>query len=316
MPSLGVICLGSTERFLGVAARTMGDPDLAISHFEGAITADRRVGNRPLAAIAAADLASTLAMRGHTGDHARAASLWGGAIVDAEAMGMAIRAEAWRAESSMAAAPAARTPTIDLTPGNGSAGGPGAEQHGFMRRHGRGWLVEVGDHRAVVPDLVGMAYLAELVAHPAQPISALTLAGGGGPPGESRHEIIDRRARDAYVQRARELADDLAEAEADNDLGRIDRLRIELDAVVAQIEEATGLGGRPRAFTNDHERARTSVRKAIKRAIDEVRGADQVVGDVLDAAVVTGSVCMYTPASSHHNVRWTVRSPIEAAAEG
>jgi hypothetical protein len=161
-----------------------------------------------------------------------------------------------------------------------------------------------------------MAYLAELVAHPAQPISALTLAGGGGAPGETRHEIIDRQARDAYVERARELAEDLAEAEADNDLGRTDRLRIELDAVVAQIEEATGLGGRPRAFTNEQERARTAVRKAIKRAIDEIRGANPVVGEILGAAVVTGSVCMYTPASSPHNVRWTVRQAIDAAAEG
>ena len=324
MPSLGVICLGSTERFLGLAVRTTGDLDQAISHLERAVAADRRLGNRPLAAIAAADLASTLAERGQPGDGARAGALRDRAIVDAESMGMAIRAEAWRAESSMAAdssmpaEPVARAAaaTIDLTGWADSASGPGPEQRGFMRRHGRGWLVEVGDRRAVVPDLVGMAYLAELLAHPAQPISALTLAVGGGPPGEPRHEIIDRQARDAYVQRARELADDLAEAEADNDLGRTDRLRIELDAVVTQIEEATGLGGRPRAFTNEHERARTSVRKAIKRAIDEIRGADPVVGEILDAAVVTGSLCMYTPASSPHNVRWTVRPAIDAAAEG
>jgi tetratricopeptide (TPR) repeat protein len=317
MPSLGVICLGSTERFLGLAARTTGDLDRAVSHFERAIAADRRLSNRPLTAITAADLASALARRGQAGDHARAAAVWDRAIADAEGMGMDIRADAWRAESSMAAASVDRAAaTIDLTRGNGSAGGPGVEQQGFMRRHGRGWLVEVGDHRAVVPDLVGMAYLAELVAHPAQPISALTLAGGGGAPSETRHEVIDRQARDAYVERARELADDLAEAEADNDLGRSERLRIELDAVIAQIEEATGLGGRPRAFTNERERARTSVRKAIKRAIDEIGGADPVVGEVLDAAVVTGSVCMYTPASSPHNVRWTVRAAIDAAAEG
>jgi tetratricopeptide (TPR) repeat protein len=317
MPSLGVICLGSTERFLALAARTTGDADRAIAHFERAITADRRLGNRPLAAIAAADLASALARRGHADDRARAAALWELAIADAESMGMAVRAEAWRVESSMPAESVVRAAaSIDLTRGNGSASGPGVEQHGFMRRHGRGWLVEVGDHRTVVPDLVGMAYLAELVAHPAQPISALTLAGGGGALGETRHEIIDRQAREAYVERARELAEDLAEAEADNDLGRTDRLRIELDAVVAQIEEATGLGGRPRAFTNEQERARTAVRKAIKRAIDEIRGADPVVGEILGAAVVTGSVCMYTPASSPHNVRWTVRAAIDGAAEG
>ena len=317
MPSLGVICLGSTERFLGLAARATGDADRAITHFERAIAADRRLGNRPLAAITAADLASTLARRARAGDGARSAALWDRAIRDAESMGMTTRADAWRAESSTPAeplVPGAAT-TVDLTSGNGRSGGSRHEQQGFMRRHGRGWLVELREHRAVVPDLVGMVYLAELVAHPAQPISALTLAGGGSP-GEPRHEVIDHQARDAYAVRARELAGELAEAEAHNDLGRAERLRIELDAVVEQIEAATGLGGRPRAFTNDHERARTSVRKAIKRAIDEIRRADPVVGEILDAAVVTGSVCMYTPASSPHNVRWTVRPSIDAAAEG
>jgi hypothetical protein len=114
-----------------------------------------------------------------------------------------------------------------------------------------------------------------------------------------------------YAVRARVVAGDLAEAEADNDLGRADRIRLELDAVVAQIEEAAGLGGRPRAFADEHERARTSVRKAIKRAIDEIGGADPVVGEILDAAVVTGSLCMYTP-TSPHNVRWTVRARADA----
>ncbi len=316
MASLGVICLGSTERFLGVAARAMGETDHAVAHFERAIAADRRLGNRPLAAIAAADLASTLSGRSQLGDGARSAALWDRAIRDADSMGMTIRAEAWRRESSAALEPAVPAAAVDpVTPGNGSAGGSGQEQHGSMRRHGRGWLVEVGDRRAVVPDLVGMAYLAELVAHPAQPISALTLAGGAST-GQPRHEIIDRQARDAYAVRARELAADLAEAEADNDLGRADRIRVELDAVVAQIEEAAGLGGRPRAFADEHERARTSVRKAIKRAIDEIRGADPVVGGILDAAVETGSLCIYTPASSLHNVRWTVRASADAAPDG
>jgi hypothetical protein len=317
MPSLGVICLGSTERFLGLAARTTGDTDAAITHLERAIAANRRLGNRPLVAISAADLASTLSRRARSGDGARSAALWNRAIRDADSMGMTTRAEAWRAESSTAAESAAPVAavTIDLSRGNGPAGGSRHEQYGFMRRHRRGWLVELGEHRTLVPDLVGMAYLAELVAHPAQPISALTLTGGGSS-GEPRHEIIDRQARDAYTLRARELAGDLAEAETDNDLGRADRLRIELDAVVEQIEAATGLGGRPRAFTNEHERARTSVRKAIKRAIDEIRRADPVVAEILDAAVVTGSVCMYTPASSPHNVRWTVRPSIDAAADG
>ena len=250
---------------------------------------DRRLGNRPLAAIAAADLASALVRRGGADDTARAASLWERAVRDAESMGMAARAEAWRARL-------------------GSARMAGSGATGSMRRHGRSWVVELDDHRVIAPDLVGMAYLAELVAHPGQPISAPVLAGraGGGAPAGSRHEVIDHQARDAYAARARELMADLAAAEADNDLGRAEGFRIELDAIVEQLEAATGLGGRPRTFTNEHERARTSVRKAIKRAIDEIQAADPVVGEALRSAVVTGSVCMYTPASSG-NVRWTVR---------
>ena len=124
-----------------------------------------------------------------------------------------------------------------------------------------------------------MAYLGELVVHPAQPISALTLAGGAAG-GQPRHEIIDRQAREAYAVRARELAGDLAEAEADNDLGRADRIRVELDAVVAQIEEAAGLGGRvvtPPAGRGRHIYNQYCIRAARR---DELRAflAEQGVG--------------------------------------
>ncbi|MGH9230234.1 MAG: ATP-binding protein, partial [Acidimicrobiales bacterium] len=135
MPSLGVICLGSTERFLGLAARATGDADRAIAHFERAIAANRRLGNRPLAAIAAADLASTLARRGRAGDGPRSAAMWDRAIRDAEAMGMATRADAWRADSSTPATPVAvpsAAATIDLTRGNGAGGELRHDGHGFM----------------------------------------------------------------------------------------------------------------------------------------------------------------------------------------
>jgi hypothetical protein len=105
--------------------------------------------------------------------------------------------------------------------------------------------------------------------------------------------------------------DDLAVAEGHNDLARAERLRIELDALVEQVEAATGLGGRPRAFTNDRERARTAVRKAIKRAIDEIDAADPTIGEVLRTSIVTGSVCMYTPTSSAHNVQWAVSQSVD-----
>jgi hypothetical protein len=325
MPSLAVVCLGSCERFLALAASTVGDADGAVRHLERAVSANRRLGNRPMAALAAAELASALARRDGTGDAHRADALWDAAVREAEGMGMTARADVWRAERSEAkasrpsatsgasgtagpatlgeAAPAAAsTPaTIDLTDGAPAAPRTSPARGGSLRRRGRAWLVEFGEHRALVPDLVGMAYLAELMAHPGEPISAVTLTGRdrtGAANGQTRQEVIDRQARDAYAARARELAADLAEAEADNDLGRAERLRMELDALVEQLEATTGLGGRARAFTTEHERARTSVRKAIKRAIDEIEAADPAIGQGLRTAVVTGSACMYTPVAS------------------
>ncbi len=156
--------------------------------------------------------------------------------------------------------------------------------------------MELGGRRVLVGDLVGMAYLAELVTHPDQTIPVLALAGrgqalvDGGP-----QQILDDAARAAYAARVRELHEDLAQAEANADLGHAERLREELSVLVDELEAATGLAGRGRQFGGPSERARTAVRKALKRAIDEIDAADQEIGELLRSSIVTGSACAYTP---------------------
>lgn len=308
MPSLAVVCLGSTERALGLAARTLGDHDTAIVHLERAIEADQRLGNRPLAAITRADLAATLALRASGDDRAHAKALLEQAVSQADRLGMPVRADAWRAERE-AMADGARTSR------SGADRETRSPRRGLICREGRNWRVEIDDRGVLVRDLVGMAYLAELVAHAGQPISAAVLAGAGRRNAAvSSHEVVDRRARDAYATRARELAEELAQAEADSDLGRTERLRMELDALVEQLESASGLAGRPREFPNQVERARTAVRKAIKRAIDEIDGADPRVAAPLHAATTTGTVCCYVPPPGDQIV-WSVRRSPAASNE-
>ena len=72
-------------------------------------------------------------------------------------------------------------------------------------------------------------------------------------------------------------------------------MRAELDALVDELEAATGLGGRARQFGRPSERARTAVRKALKRAIDEIDAADHQIGELLRSSIVTGSACAYSP---------------------
>ena len=305
MPSLAVVCLGSTERALGLAALAFDDHDGAVCHLERAIVANERLGNRPLATMTRADLAHALVRRARGDDHARVRSLLRQAAGEAEAMGMTVRAETWRAELEAAARAPATTGTMRAVR---AAGAGGADCRGSIRREGRGWCVEVGNRRVLVADLVGMGYLAELVGHPGQPISALVLAGAGEANGGSPHELLDRHARQAYTARARELTAELAEAEADNDLARAEHLRIELDALVEQLETAIGLGGRPRTFARESERARTAVRKAIRRAIDEIDAADPFVAEPLRTGVTTGAVCSYA-SPPDHPITWSVSHP-------
>ena len=66
-----------------------------------------------------------------------------------------------------------------------------------------------------------------------------------------------------------------------------------------------------RSFADAPERARTAVRKAIKRAIDEIAAANPAIGEHLAQRVETGSTCCYhlaTARSAGSCVPVTVRA--------
>jgi len=161
------------------------------------------------------------------------------------------------------------------------------------------WVLGFRGRRVVVGDLAGMRYLARLIARPGTSIPALELAGAPARvPEPSRQAVLDDQARAAYATRARELAAEVAEARAHTDVARAERLESEIEALTRELEDATGLAGRPRHFVVPAERARTSVRKAIKRALDAIAAADAGLAAQLRAAVTTGYHCSYNPAGT------------------
>jgi hypothetical protein len=149
------------------------------------------------------------------------------------------------------------------------------------------WRVVYGEHVALVPDRVGMRYLNQLVTAPDRGITALALVvqgatGGGGSQGPDA--VMDRKAMSALRERIRDLrAEPSLSAEDQN----------ELAALTRELARASGLGGRIRSFADAPERARTAVRKAIKRSIDEISAANPTVGRHLAERVETGTVCRY-----------------------
>lgn len=292
MPSLGVVCLGSTERPLGLAALATGDHDAAVGHLEAAVAADIRLGNRPLTAMSRADLAEALRRRGRPGDDTRARTELEAAAAGADAAEMPARAAAWRdaARERRVASVGAGIGDADEDR-DGDRRGPAS-----LRRRPRGWLVCAADRRVAVGDRVGFGYLAQLVAHPDEEIGALALASGGQVVDASpRQEMLDDTARREYAAQARRLTSDLEEAEGRDDRAAAERLRDELDALVDEVERATARGGRARGFAGPAERARTSVRKAIVRALDEIADADPELGAWFRPRVVTGSRCSFRP---------------------
>ena len=73
--SEGLVCLGSTARFAGLAAATCGDWALAERNFDTAVTVNRRLEAYPALAHTQAEWGWALLAQGRRADHKRAESL-------------------------------------------------------------------------------------------------------------------------------------------------------------------------------------------------------------------------------------------------
>jgi hypothetical protein len=183
------------------------------------------------------------------------------------------------------------------------------------------WRIDYDGRTIQLEDSKGLQYLALLLQHPGrewramdiqrhfvQPMSApiaqvyskmdrrqlegehLTLSDL-----EDVGEILDSQAEKQYKCRLHELHAELLEAERFNDLDRASRARGEIDFITQQLEAASGFGGRGRRFGSSAERARTSVTKAIARALKRIGMANPALGQHLSKSIRTGLLCSYTP---------------------
>ncbi len=260
MASLAAACFGSAHHALGVASLALGETDRAIGHFRTAVEQNTALGHWPAAALSRHRLGLALAARG---DSWAAELERSAAAREAASMGMAL--------------PAAARDALVCT------------------RAGRRWRLELGGRAAVVDDSVGVRYLATLVANPAAEIPAVELADGCVPEIHSAQPVLDDAALRQYRRRLHELGEQIADAEAAHQEARAARLRADADWLAGELRGSTGLGGRTRRFTDNPERARIAVGKAIRRALDRVAAADPVLGGHLRATVQTGMRCSYQP---------------------
>jgi hypothetical protein len=174
-----------------------------------------------------------------------------------------------------------------------------------------GGLYLIGPDGKALPmrALRGFGYLRELLRRPGQPVAALNLVGAGSPVAvqSGLDNLLDRQALLAYRQRLRELDQELAEAQEWSDIGRLDAIEGERDALLGELAGATGLRGRSRNLTgSSQERARIAVKKAITAAIDRVATIDEPLAQHLRIAVTTGLSCSYQPPPAETGPIWVL----------
>ena len=103
-----------------------------------------------------------------------------------------------------------------------------------LRREGDVWTITHGAEVTRLKDMKGVAYLAELLAHPGQEFHALDLGGAGDLRTGDSGEMLDGEARRAYTARIRDLREELEEAEGFHDVGRTARLREEMEMLAGE----------------------------------------------------------------------------------
>jgi tetratricopeptide (TPR) repeat protein len=168
------------------------------------------------------------------------------------------------------------------------------------------WCCVFAGLTARIRDLKGLHYLARLLAEPGRQFHVLELVAleSGVPFAESRDAgaLLDARAKAAYRRRLAEIDEDVEEATARNDAARLTQATAEREFLMRELSRAVGLGGRDRHASSNAERARASVTRAMRQAIDRIQQHHAALAEHLDRAVRTGVHCSYVPAQP---MTWT-----------
>lgn len=305
------VCLGSAARCLGMLAHALGEMDDAESHFRLALQRNLALDAQPWVAWTRQRYAAMLAARGRPGDRRHAFDLASSALATARSLGMApllARAEALlpRLDGGAEAPPPA--PVVVPEP-------PVLSENVF-RQEGDLWTIRFDGRGCALRDVRGLRYLAELIRHPGRELHAAEImrathdtAPAIAPEVDATTqtsmdlgdagEHLDGRAIVQYQRRLAELREELEEAERNNDLGRIDRAREELSFLTDELSRA----GRGRRTASHAERARVTVTRGIKVALERIQAAHPALARHLQATVRRGYFCSYTP-DPRHPIAW------------
>jgi hypothetical protein len=288
--------VGAVDRYLGLLANTMGRTADAKKHLSDAVRLNERMGGRPWTTRSRYELARVL-LEERPANRAEAARLLREARETVRELGMSALdgpIESLRSAPLEAAdAPMARPDSA----------------RGLFHREGEYWTVAFEGDSFRIRDAKGMRYLARLLVRPGQEQHALDLARMDDMAGAkaSAHldlkterfgdagALLDPEAKAAYRRRLDELRSEADEADAFNDPERSARARQEMEFLADELGSGVGLGGRDRKAASVAERARISVTRAIRAALERIGQQSPLLGRHFEATIRTGTFCSYNP---------------------
>lgn len=261
---IGCALRGSVHRHLGLLAAMSGDRAAAVTHFEAAVVANKRIGAHLLVARTYRDAGRILS--------------------DADWLQ---KAEALSAQLDVGGAPPPAAGNVLRRDGE------------TWTVEFAGKRCTLRDSKG----LRDLAVLLGSPGHAVPALDLATVRGASSTsvgdaelhePGDLG-DVLDERARRAYRDRLRDLEEEAAEADAHGDVERATRVAAERDAIVAELGAAYGLAGRPRRAGSPVERARTTVTARIRDSIRRIAAVHPELGRHLASAVHTGTLCRYEP---------------------
>ena len=285
--------LGYVQNNLGEAREALDEPARAAEHYRRALALFRSADDARAVALAQCGLGRVLLTTAATQE---------GLDLLAQSEELAIRLgdhQRLGEVRAARAAPAAKPPP-PATPA-------------ALQDEGRYWMVRYGSDSTRLRATKGLRYLQELLARPGVERHVMDLVdvveGVDSALGDRRRigdagAALDAQAKAAYRRRIEQLRGELDDADlrGDTDGGR--RAQEELEALVAELGRAVGLGGRDRRVASATEKARLNVTRAIRATIATVGEAHPRLGEHLDQAIRTGTFCSYHP-PPNSEVTWS-----------
>lgn len=283
---------GPVDLWLGLVALAEQDGDTAVAVLTRAHRDAERLQARPWSVLARAHLAAALLCRAMPGDAVSAQVLLDEAGAEAERTCMAVAS--WPVAGM---APDAPVP----------AGGAQLQRTGEFRRSGSIWRLGFAGHTVQVTNAKGLVDLHALLSMPGVDVPAVRLLNphGGEVAAAARSlgadPVLDETAKAQYKRRLKQIDDDAAQALDRDDHARVTALDREREALVTELRQAAGLGGRTRRLGDDGERARKAVTARIHDVLRKLDSRHPALAAHLRQSVSTGATCRYLP---ENDIAW------------